>query len=804
MSYGLGVDLGTTYSAAARYRDGVADVVSLGYRSTIVPSTVLVTQEGEFLVGDAAQRRGATEPERLAREFKRRIGDSVPVMVGGTPLSAEALSARLLRWIVDQVTGQEGGPPDRIGLTYPANWGLFKQELLAQVIRLAEVPRAVTLTEPDAAAISYAAAERVEPGAIIAVYDLGGGTFDAAILRKTVGGFELLGEPEGIEHRGGVDIDEAVFAHVKQALGKELDDLPADDPFAVRAVARLRQDCIEAKEALSSDTDVAIPVVLPQLNTEVRLTRGELESMVRPVLDDTIESLRRAIASAGLTPEGIDRVLLVGGSSRMPLVGQLVAQALGRPFFVDAHPKHAVALGAARIVGETWTTAIVPAVHFEPGGIVPPAPVPPPAPPPPPPPPPVEAESPSPPAPAPAPDEPSAVPPTPQPQQVFLPAPPPSSPTHEFDPAPASALAEPTPAPGPPPSPPFGTPPPERPNGAWRRRQLQRALTVVGALVVAAVIVVGVVQLTGNGDGGGDDDDGGNGNGGGVEVPTLTPAGTTPVGSFADGLVVEVDNLWVTATFGTRDGTPGLFRLDLASGEVEDSFILDGEPIGLEVADGSLWVALRGAGEVVRIDPETGAQIETVETPGRPHELSFGAGALWVATQDGILYRIDPSDNSVQATNQLAPELSSVAATDQAIYVSYGGDPGTVAAIDPESFEVLNQVQVDGDVDQLALSDSGLWVCQRSGTTVSRIDPDSFEVTAEVEVGAEPAGIAVDGDRIWVINNGDGTLSLIDGPSAEALTSLSVGTAPLTVVTSPDRVWVSLSGDNAVARVDVS
>jgi hypothetical protein len=112
-------------------------------------------------------------------------------------------------------------------------------------------------------------------------------------------------------------------------------------------VARLKEECVQAKEALSSDTDVSIAVLLPNISTEVRLTRAELEAMVRPALHSTVDALKRAIRSAGVTPEQLHSVLLVGGSSRMPIVAQLVGAELGRPVAVDAHPKHAVALGAA-------------------------------------------------------------------------------------------------------------------------------------------------------------------------------------------------------------------------------------------------------------------------------------------------------------------------------------------------------------------------------------------------------------------------------------------------------------------------
>ncbi|HKH04603.1 MAG TPA: Hsp70 family protein, partial [Acidimicrobiales bacterium] len=351
MSYALGVDIGTTFSAAAVHRQGRAEMVALGYRSALVPSAVLINAEGGTLVGDAALRRGRSEPERLARFFKRRIGDSVPLIVGGSPFSAEQLTARLLRAVVDAVAEQQGGAPDAIALTRPANWGPFKQDRFDQAIRLADLRGVTVLTEPEAAALAYAAEERVEPGAVVAVYDLGGGTFDATLLRRAGDRFEVIGEPEGIERLGGIDFDAAVFEHVRRSLDGAIEALPEDDPNTLRAIARLRDDCIDAKEALSSDTQVSIPVVLPRLATEIRLTRSELEGMIRPVLDDSIASLRRAVASADVTAAQVDRVLLVGGSSRVPLVAQLVASAFGRPVALDAHPKHAVALGAALVAG---------------------------------------------------------------------------------------------------------------------------------------------------------------------------------------------------------------------------------------------------------------------------------------------------------------------------------------------------------------------------------------------------------------------------------------------------------------------
>ena len=355
MSYALGIDLGTTFSAAATWRDGRAEIAPIGDRSASIPSVVLLRDDSSFLTGDAAHRRGTTEPQRVAREFKRRFGDPTPIILGGSPHSAEALTARLLRAIVDDVAQREGEGPERICISHPANWGPYKLDLLRQTVRLAELDQPVEFTtEPEAAAVFYAAQRPLEPGANVAVYDLGGGTFDAAIVRRTETGFVLTGKPEGIERLGGIDIDAAVFDHVRRALDGRLDELDQDDPSVVAAVARLRAECVSAKEALSSDTDVTIPVLLPAFTSEVRLTRSELETMVRPALLESIGALRRTLESAQITAEQLFAVLLVGGSSRIPIVSQLVSAELGRPVVVDAHPKHAIALGAAIVAsGQT-------------------------------------------------------------------------------------------------------------------------------------------------------------------------------------------------------------------------------------------------------------------------------------------------------------------------------------------------------------------------------------------------------------------------------------------------------------------
>ncbi len=347
MGYVIGVDVGTTYTAAAVDANGRQEIFQLGSHAASIPSVVLLRADGEVLTGEAAERRAQTEPARTAREFKRRLGDPVPLLLGGTPYGAEALYAHLLRSVVDQVVTQRGEPPSLVVVTHPASYGPYKLDLLRQAVRQAGIEQAVLLSEPEAAAVHYADQERLESGAVVAVYDFGGGTFDAAVLRKTADGFELLGEAEGLERLGGIDFDQAVLGLVNSATGGALEQLDPADPAARAAANRLREECRQAKEALSSDTEGVIPVLLPSRQTEVRLTREEFEEMVRPRLRETTAALERAIRSAGLKVEEVDRVLLVGGSSRIPLVGALVREATGHPTAIDAHPKHAIALGAA-------------------------------------------------------------------------------------------------------------------------------------------------------------------------------------------------------------------------------------------------------------------------------------------------------------------------------------------------------------------------------------------------------------------------------------------------------------------------
>ncbi|HJW00971.1 MAG TPA: Hsp70 family protein [Arthrobacter sp.] len=353
MSYILAIDVGTSFTAAAiartdRIAPPVPESLPLGLRGTAVPSVVYYPEEGPILVGEAAERRGLDSPDRVVREFKRRIGDNVPIAVGTLSLPAEEVFATMAGWVVDRAAEREGEPPSQIILSHPAAWGGHRTAVIQEALAARGLHGATLISEPEAAALHYASQVRVEDGSTIAVYDLGGGTFDTAILRKAgAGRFEFLGRPEGIEGLGGADFDAAVLRHVAEHTGEGFAALDPADPAVLAALARLRRECVEAKEALSADSEASISVFLPGVHQQVRLVRSELEALIEEPLRETVDALERSLDDLGLEPDDLTAVLLIGGSSRIPFVAQLVSERLDRPIAVDADPKSSICLGAA-------------------------------------------------------------------------------------------------------------------------------------------------------------------------------------------------------------------------------------------------------------------------------------------------------------------------------------------------------------------------------------------------------------------------------------------------------------------------
>ena len=338
----LAVDLGTTWTAAAH---GDGRTVELGPQGATMPSVVARDGDG-FVVGHAAERVLATRPESGIREIKRRFGDTTPVVLDGQPYTPDALTVELLRGAASPAGVDVAGTT--VVLTHPANWGEFKLDLLRNVGAQAGFAEVELISEPVAAARHYAATGRLGAGDTVAVYDFGGGTFDAVVVRLTSDGPLQLGAPQGLERLGGIDIDQVVFSHVAATLGGALTALDRDDPHVRRAVLALRVECTAAKEQLSVDGEATINVIAPGISTQVRMTRDELEVALRPRIAGTVQTLERVVASAGLTFGDLAGIVLVGGSSRIPLVAEMVAAGTGRPLLIDADVKQVIVVGAAR------------------------------------------------------------------------------------------------------------------------------------------------------------------------------------------------------------------------------------------------------------------------------------------------------------------------------------------------------------------------------------------------------------------------------------------------------------------------
>src|SRR5262245_22405498 len=260
----LGVDLGTTWTAAALLRADRVDALELGTNTSVMPSVVARAGD-DIVVGEAAAHQLLSDPASGAREFKRRLGDTTPIIMGGSPYGAEALMGHLLGHVVEVATTTASAGPNEVLCTHPANWGEYKLDLLREAARLADVHALTLMPEPVAAALHYVRLGRLAAGDVVAVYDFGGGTFDAAVVQCTDDGASLLAPPEGLERLGGVDLDQIVIARVDAALDGRLRELDSDDPDVRRALVQLRADCTLAKEALSNDTEAAIAVSVPGL-----------------------------------------------------------------------------------------------------------------------------------------------------------------------------------------------------------------------------------------------------------------------------------------------------------------------------------------------------------------------------------------------------------------------------------------------------------------------------------------------------------------------------------------------------------
>jgi hypothetical protein len=320
LPYTLGIDVGASRAAAAITRlDGP-------HRGAPHPVSPVSADPGPF-VG--------------------RIGDDVPIVLGNRQHNAHELMATGIDRIVEQVAAHHGDRPVRVTVTHPSTWGPYRIDLLREALSRVGLGDSVLVPEPLAAATAAAARHRIDGPAPVAVYDIGGSSVTATLLRPSPGGFEIIGRSETAEHPAGADFDDELVALV--TAGR-----PDPGAAAWDDLQQLRQECVQAKHTLS----VAPEAVVPPL--QVRVTRAEFEELIRPLLHQGVDVLLRALSNAGLTPERLGAVVLVGGSARIPLVRQVLGERLRRPVLVDGAPEATIAAGAALMASRSLPEPVNP------------------------------------------------------------------------------------------------------------------------------------------------------------------------------------------------------------------------------------------------------------------------------------------------------------------------------------------------------------------------------------------------------------------------------------------------------------
>ncbi|GGS56657.1 hypothetical protein GCM10010156_14060 [Planobispora rosea] len=348
----LGVDLGTSFSAGVIAAEGRFDILEVeGERR--IPSAVMLDERGNLVAGRIAQRGIAISPERVERNPKRYVGRG-KMLLGGVPVDVVDAMAALLELFVSEGRRRfDGATPDCIALTHPVAWSEERKAVLvAAAKKVVRGVRIVLIDEPVASARYFASAGRVAAGSHLAVYDLGGGTFDAAVLTVDGSDFKVVGEPGGSDEIGGEGFDERVFAF----LGEQIERFDAEWWTQVttnpeRRYASYAADLFkmarEAKEALSKFDTSSHYVV--GINEDVHITRDDLERLIGDEIVKTVDILDDTIRSAGIGAHELGAVFMTGGASRMPLVQHVVRERHGELVRTYDDPKIVVAYGAAQL-----------------------------------------------------------------------------------------------------------------------------------------------------------------------------------------------------------------------------------------------------------------------------------------------------------------------------------------------------------------------------------------------------------------------------------------------------------------------
>ena len=357
----LGIDLGTTNSEIAIYRDDRPEVLRDDQGRIILPSVVGLTETGELLVGEEARNQFLLYPERTVRSIKRRMGSDAKVQLGEREYKPQEISAIILSRLKEIAQARLGRPIRKAVITVPAYFSDTQRQATREAGEIAGLEVARIINEPTAAALVYEAGQH--QGKRILVYDLGGGTFDVSVVRIEQGVVEVISS-HGNNHLGGDDFDHKIVEHVLEHLKLKHGVDVADRP---QAMARILRSAEDAKKQLSDHPYARIAEEYlaehsgQPVNLDLELSREEYEDMIAPFIEETLGAIHIALESAGLTSSQVDEILLVGGATRTPLIRRRLVEAFGTQPRGEVDPDLCVAMGAA-IQGAAMTGTEVSAV----------------------------------------------------------------------------------------------------------------------------------------------------------------------------------------------------------------------------------------------------------------------------------------------------------------------------------------------------------------------------------------------------------------------------------------------------------
>jgi len=347
MGKAIGIDLGTTNSCVAVMEGGEAVVIPNTEGNRVTPSVVAFTKDGERLVGEVAKRQAITNPERTVISIKRHMGTDYKVNIDGKSYTPQEISAMILQKLKQDAEAYLGEPVKEAVITVPAYFTDSQRQATKDAGRIAGLEVKRIINEPTAAALAYGL-DKGEDQTIL-VYDLGGGTFDVSILELGDGVFEVKAT-SGNNRLGGDDFDQRIMdwmiEEFKKAHGVDL----SEDRMALQ---RLKEAAEKAKKELSSTmtTNINLPFIAATskgpLHLDLTLTRAQFEKMIEDLIEKTLEPTRQALNDAGLEPKDIDKVILVGGSTRIPAVQEAIKGLIGKEPHKGINPDECVALGAA-------------------------------------------------------------------------------------------------------------------------------------------------------------------------------------------------------------------------------------------------------------------------------------------------------------------------------------------------------------------------------------------------------------------------------------------------------------------------